>query len=251
MTSDDGTADDPGEDAGDDGVRYEAIYALGQDFPYEEPPDGPAPLGWAGHLDCLFCDGETVWQHDLTMRHRSYRTMYGDGMVWGGSLGLCVRCESLYEAGEYAELARLQTSTPPASDNELTDHLIAIAAFCRADRGARRMPEPDFPEGYRPLGELTGVGWLFDVWPVERRMVLADTQLGHPDADPDAVTQLVASPWPSLTLDDVFRALWRWVHRDRNRLDMAEMQAAEPGRAAELLRWPEEKMLGYLRSLEE
>lgn len=66
-----------------------------------------------GH--CTFCESsDTVWQHDLNSSLCSFRTMFGKGTVWADSHKLCDRCEQLYNAGEYAELARLQTTDPPS-----------------------------------------------------------------------------------------------------------------------------------------
>lgn len=143
---------------------------------------------------------------------------------------------------------RLQTPVPPSYENELADNPVGLAAFCRADRGARPLPEPSFPEGYQPLHDLTGAHWLFDLWPVERRLTVPETRHPQVDDDPDAVIRLVASPWPSISVDRVVHQMWRWVERD---WDGDTTSGVLPARAAELLAWPEEKMLAYLRSVEE
>lgn len=234
----------------DEGPRFEGLNAHGPYSSYEDPPDGPSPLGWAGSGRCLFCQSrDTVWQHDLNASLATYRTLYGKQHVWGGGQTLCDRCEDLYSQHEYAELARLRTTDQPAYDDELADQLAALVAFARSDRGPRRLPEPDFPVGYRPIGELTGAEWLFDLWPVEWRMTVAETRSPQVDDNPGAVIQLVSSPWPSLTLDEVFRILWTWVEQDKGRLEMPEMQAVMPARAAELLGWPEAKAVDYLRAI--
>lgn len=216
---------------------------------HEPDPDRDSPLQWRGAGQCTFCaSADTVWQHDLNASRSTFRTMFGKGTVWGGGQLLCGRCEDLYNAGEYAELARLETTVPPAYDDELAGNLVGLAAFCRADRGARPLPEPSFPEGYHPLNDLTGAEWLFDLWPVDRRMTVPETRHPQVDDDPEAVIRLISSPWPSISVTRVVPEMWRWVERDWDHDTTWDLM---PGRAAELLGWPEEKMLAYLRTVED
>jgi hypothetical protein len=91
--------------------------------------------------------------------------MFGKGTVWADSHKLCDRCEQLYNACEYAELARLQTSDPPAYADALADHLIGLAAVCRAARGRRELEQPDFPPGFEPWEEYTGAPFVFGIGP--------------------------------------------------------------------------------------
>lgn len=197
------------------------------------PLDGPSPLGRRGYGSCTFCQSsDTVWQHDLNASLSTFRTMFGKGTVWGNSHKLCDRCEQLYNAGEYAALARLQTAKPPSYNDELADHLIGLAAFCRADRGLRELERPDFPPGFEPWEEYTGADFVFGIWPEHRRAVV------------DSV-ELVASPWPSLDLAAVFRVLWTWGERERDHDVTLPLVA---GRAAEALAWPEAKALVWLAS---
>lgn len=156
--------------------------------------------------------------------------MFGKGKVWADSHKLCDRCEQLYNAGEYADIAWLQTANPPSYDDELADHLIGLAAFCRADRGARELKQPDFPPGFEPWEEYTGADFVFSVWPENRRAVV------------DGV-ELIASPWPTLDLTAVFRVLWTWVEREQHN-DVTPPFLA--GRAAEALAWPEVEALAWI-----
>ncbi|WP_375504630.1 hypothetical protein [uncultured Jatrophihabitans sp.] len=199
--------------------------------PEVSPPDGPSPLGRRGYGSCTFChSSDTVWQHDLNASLCRFRTMFGKGKVWSTSHKVCDRCEHLYNASEYAALARLQTTNPPSYDDELADHLIGLAAFCRADRGPRELEQPDFPPGFEPWEEYTGADFVFGVWPEERRAVV------------DGV-ELVASPWPSLDLTAVFRVLWTWAERDKPDEVTATLMIA---RVAEVLAWPETNALSWL-----
>jgi hypothetical protein len=196
---------------------------------YEAQPDGPSSLGRRGYGNCTFCQSpDTVWQHDLNASLSSFRTMYGKGTIWGNSHKLCDRCEQLYNAGEYAALARLQTGDPPSHEDELADHLIALAAFCRADRGPRELELPSFPPGFEPWEEYTGAEFVFGIWPEHRRAVVDGVELD-------------SSPWPSVDLNTVFRVVWSWAERDRS-LDVAVARAA----AAEALQWPESRALAWL-----
>jgi hypothetical protein len=77
--------------------------------------------------------------------------------------------------------------------------------------------------------------------------VVAETRRPQLDDDPGAQIFLVASPWPSVSLDDVFRMLWGWVHRDR---DHRQTEESQRSRAAEVLSWSEPAALAYLRHLE-
>lgn len=187
----------------------------GTGFLPQDASDAPSPLGWRGYGQCAFCRSvDTEWQHDLRAGRSSFRTTSGKGHIWGAVQVLCQRCEELYNSGDYGALAQLQTDEPPAHEAELVDHLIGVAAFGRADQGARALPEPNFPDGFEPLGEHTGADWVVDVWPEDRRISGAETRSSRIDDDPQGRIWLVASPWPSLRLRDVFSALWRWTERD-------------------------------------
>lgn len=193
----------------------------------ESPPGEPARLGRRGYGCCVFCQSpDTVWQHDLDMSLTSFRMMFGKGTIWADSQTLCDRCEQLYNAGEYAALARSQTADPPLYDDELADHLIGLAGFCRADRGVRQLEQTNHPPGFEPWEEHTGADWVFGVWPEQRRAVV------------DGV-ELVASPWPSLDLTAAFRVLWTWAGRDLT-------PASRVARVAEALAWPEDRALAWL-----
>lgn len=146
----------------------------------------------------------------------------------GDSQKLCDRCEQLYNAGEYAALAQLQTANPPSHQDELADHLIGLAASCRAYRGPREREVPNVQSGFEPWNEHTGADFVFGIWPEHRRTVLHGVEL-------------VASPWLSVDLPTVFRVVWSWAERDRS-LDVAVMTA----RAAEALSWPESQALEWL-----
>lgn len=197
--------------------------------------DEPLPLGRRHYGRCTFCESpDTVWQHDLNTSLCTFRTMFDKGTVWASSQKLCEQCEQLYNAGEYAGLARLQTGQPPYNTDELNDHLIGLAAFCRADRGARELEQPDFPPGFEPWEEFTDADFVFGIWPEQRRMVVNGVEL-------------VASPWPSLELTAVFSLLWSWVERDR---DHEITESVIIGRAAEALGWPESQTLTWLASQE-
>lgn len=192
-------------------------------------PAEPEPLGRRGYGKCLFWQSsDPVWQHDLDMSLSSFRTMFGKGTIWGSSQTLCDRCEQLYNTGEYAALARFQTAQPPSYGDELADHLIGLAAFCRADRRVRELAQTDFPPGFEPWAAFTGADFVFGVWPEHRRVLL------------DGV-ELVASPWPSLDLAAVFRVLWSWSERGRN-----VTHASTVARVEEALAWPEETALAWL-----
>jgi hypothetical protein len=198
-------------------------------FRHEVQPDGPSSLGRRGSGTCTFCQSvDTVWQHDLNASSSTFRTLFGKGSIWGNSQRLCDRCEQLYNAGDYAALARLQTADPPSHQDELADNLIGLAAFCRADRGPRELQLANFAPGFEPWAEYTGADFVFGVWPEHRRTVF----LG---------VELIASPWPSLDLAAVFRVVWSWVERDRS-LDVTVMTA----RAAEALAWSEAQALEWL-----
>ena len=201
-------------------------------FPAEDGPlDGPAPLGRRGYGRCAFWQSsDTVWQHDLDGSLNGFRTMFGKGTVWSTSLKVCDRCEQLYNAADYAALARLETAEPASYADELADHLIGLAAFCRADRAVRELERPAFPPGFEPWEEYTGADFVFGVWPEHRRALV------------DGV-ELIASPWPSLDLTDVFRVLWTWAERDRDETLTPPLMAV---RAAETLAWPQARALEWL-----
>jgi len=214
----------------------------------QDASDAPSPLGWRGYGECVFCRSvDTVWQHDLHTGRSSFRTTFGKGHSWGLGQALCQRCEELYNSGDYGALAQFQTEEPPTHDAERVDHLIGLAAFCRADRGARALPEPSFPDGFEPLAEFTGADWVIDAWPEDRRLSVAETRSPQIDDDPLGRIWLVASPWPSLRLRDVFRVLWRWAERDA---DTAATSGLLRSRVAEALTWTDAHALAFLRTLE-
>jgi hypothetical protein len=208
------------------------------------PADGPSPLGWRGYGNCAFCYSEdTVWQHDLNRSLTAFRTLNGSGSVRGTSHKLCERCERLYSQGDYGALARLEQTTPWSHDDDLAALLVAIAAFCRADRGSLPLAVPQFPLGFEPWEEFTGASWLFDLWPEEHRMVLAETRRPQIDDDPDAQIELLASPWPSLNLKEALIVLWRWAERD---WDPEVTPDPYLTRVPEALTWTEDQATGLL-----
>lgn len=194
-----------------------------------------SPLLWQGCEACAFCaDAETAWQHELAAERSAFRSAYGKGQVWGGPTQvLCEPCEQLYQAGDYAALARRRVAVAAQGD-DVVDSLVLLAAFCRADRGSRRLPEPDFPPGFAPLRSLMGAEWVLELWPARCRR-----------QTPEPSGWLVCSPWPAVGLVDVFRLLWSWAERDGDR-----EEAVLRGRAEQVLAWDDQQASAYLASLD-
>jgi len=195
--------------------------------------EGVSLLGCRG-ARCTFCGrAEGAWQHDLDSALKHFRTSDGKGAVWGGGHPVCQSCETLYQRGDYAALARLQADGVDAS---VEDELIALAAFCQADLGARPLAEPSFPIGFEPLETFTGAEWVYDVWPADHRLSLPETRSPQLEQDPQARILLLRSPWPGLDLPQALNVLWSWAERDRVR-DTELIRS----RVAEALTWPAAK----------
>jgi hypothetical protein len=112
-------------------------------FPPPPPaPHEPSPVQPAGSTTCVFCDSpETIWQHDLDPSLSRWRDEYDYGMTWGTPLALCDDCEMLWNQSEYWRLTQRQLASAEDGFERSVEHrLLAIAAFCRADRGSRRQP---------------------------------------------------------------------------------------------------------------
>jgi hypothetical protein len=85
----------------------------------------------------------------------------------------------------------------------------ALAAFHRAVRGRRRLvPHVDSADiaelraaGFEPLDNYTGVtDDLGALWPEAHRDAVAETRPRWPDE----IRWFVRSPWPALSLNDIF-----------------------------------------------
>jgi hypothetical protein len=214
-------------------------------FRHEAPlPDGPSPLGWRGYGTCVFCQSsDTVWQHDLNRSLAAFRTLHGSGSTCSTSLPLCERCEALYNDGDYGALAQLRQAQPWYQDDTLAGLLVGIAAVCRADRGPRPLAVPEFPAGFEPWDQLTGAEWMFDLWPEQHRRTVAETRRPQLDDDSGAQIQLLASPWPSLTLRDALNMLFRWAELD---WDPEVTADPYPSRVAEALTWTDQQAKTFL-----
>jgi hypothetical protein len=223
-----------------DDVTYQRGF-FSQDAP---PPDGPSPLGWRGYGTCAFClSGDTVWQHDLNRSLVAFRTLGGSGSTLATALTLCDGCEALYNDGNYGELARLWQAQPWYRDDTVAGRLVGIAALCRADRGPRTLAVPDFPPGFEPWDQFTGAEWMFDLWPQQHRMIIAETRRPQLDDDPNAQIQLLGSPWPSLTLQDALNVLFRWAELDWDHRTTADPY---PSRVPEALSWTDQEAKAFL-----
>ncbi len=215
-------------------------------FFYHEPPppDGPSPLGWRGYGTCVFCrSDDTFWQHDLNRSLATFRNLHGTGNIWGTALTLCERCEGLYNEADYGALARLWQGQPWYQDDTLAGLLVGVAAFCRADRGPRLLAVPDFPPGFEPRDQLTGADFLYDLWPEQHRMSVPETRRPQLDEEPDARVQLLRSPWPSLSLAEALRVLFRWAERDWDRETTPDPY---PSKVTEALGWTDDEARAFL-----
>lgn len=87
-------------------------------------------------------------------------------------------------------------------------------------------------DGFEPVADFTGDWAVAELWPEEHRRSVTETRDWALDMPTGDRLWLIRSPWPAITLTDVFLMLWPWVERDRTR-DQAVLRA----RAAELLAW--------------
>jgi hypothetical protein len=110
----------------------------------------------------------------------------------------CARCERLYRAGD-------------------DEALVTFAVLRQADLGATTYD--DFlpigtlelrQAGFVPVSELTGDDSIVDAWPAEHRrcVPVTDQAAGAPT---DNQFWLIRSPWPSLSMTDVFAVIWGYV----------------------------------------
>jgi hypothetical protein len=230
--------------------EYRPLNASGLVRPRTPPPDGPSPLGWRGDSSCAFCESpDTEWQHDLNASLANFQTVYGKGCVWGGAPAICESCEQLYNGGEYVQLARLKAG---GAEEFLADELASIAAFCRADRGPRALAAPDFPAGFEPLDQFTGAEWVIELWPAQHQTSIPETRWPQIDNDAEARLVLVRSPWQSVSLNDVFRALWSWVQRIEDGRRESSMDAlGARARVSEVFGWSDAQARQWLDTLPE
>ena len=91
--------------------------------------------------------------------------------------------------------------------------------------------------GFEPVEEYTGALWVADVWPAEHRRSVTETRDFLLTSLPETAGRvwLLRSPWPSLTLREVFNAMWRWVERPDVEYDPETVRR----RASEFLMLPE------------
>ena len=124
--------------------RYSAVSSHGSGR-VDPPAYELSELQPAGSGTCVLCHSpDTLWQHDLDRRFSHWRDQYEYGMTWGSPLLLCDDCEVLWRQAEYWRLIRRQqASTDDTETGSDVDLLLALAAFCRSDRGVRRQPDPD------------------------------------------------------------------------------------------------------------
>jgi len=96
-------------------------------------------------------------------------------------------------------------------------------------------------EGYEPVESHTGATWVAELWPDEHRRSVPETRPAW-SAD-EALTGrlwLIRSPWASLTLDEVFALLWRWVERDQELDEVVRRQ-----RVSEVLAWTQPQAMAW------
>ena len=97
-------------------------------------------------------------------------------------------------------------------------------------------------EGFAPIEEYTGAGWVAQVWPDEHRRWVAETRsVWLNDADSDGRLWLVRSPWPRLSLRNALNVVWSWVERDHASLNIEQHRR----RSAEALAWDEAKAVEW------
>jgi hypothetical protein len=97
-------------------------------------------------------------------------------------------------------------------------------------------------EGYEPVENYTGAVWVAELWPGEHRRSVPETRTSWLDDELDGRLWLVRSPWATLTLDEVFALLWRWVERD-HQLDNDIWRE----RVAEVLAWSQPQAVAWHR----
>jgi hypothetical protein len=98
--------------------------------------------------------------------------------------------------------------------------------------------------GYEPVENYTGAIWVAELWPDEHRRSVPETRPAWL-ADEALTGRLwvIRSPWPGLTLDEVFALLWRWVERDQE-LDNEVWRE----RVCEVLAWTQPQAVAWHRT---
>ena len=225
----------------------------------------PDPPGWVDGAptsglgqSCAFCGTRDVaWVHPLARDRVTYRER-GKASTLPTFWALCDRCEGVYASGDdeaAVALMRSSDNRSSVSDADVAEEIRRpLAAFRRADRGARRLdPEPPAlararTEGFVPLCELTGVGGsLGPLWPAEHRRWLDELGpvLGEDEQYEALDRWLVRSPWPALSVTEAIGALWTWVERDPGHLGPDEERTG----ILEFFAWTEAEAVAWSDSL--
>lgn len=176
--------------------------------------EAPDPPDWvdgvptrANGQHCAFCGAAATWVHPLDRELSSYRDG-GRGYTLGRSWSTCDACEAGYRHRDDETLvARMMAGREPGTD---ADHEARrpLAAFRRADLGARRY-DPPHPElarlreaGFEALHDHTGATEeIAAAWPAEHVVELG------PDVEPDPdLRWFVRSPDPGLRVRQVVDA---------------------------------------------
>jgi hypothetical protein len=89
--------------------------------------------------------------------------------------------------------------------------------------------------GFEPIEEHTGALWVADLWPDEDKRSVAETRLDWLENETQTHDRvwLLRSPWPAMSVNEVFCVLWTWIERNHEPLDAATMRV----RVAEVLGW--------------
>jgi hypothetical protein len=139
------------------------------------------------------------------------------------------------------------------------DPTIAPAVPCPGtgcdDQWMNEVPGPDVvagvaelrAEGFEPIEEHTGALWVADVWPDDDKRSVPETRpywLANETQTHDRVW-LLRSPWPTLTVREVFAVLWTWIERDHRPIDGLTVSAG----VAEVLAWDETRARAWLQQL--
>jgi hypothetical protein len=187
---------------------------------------------------CFFCaDPEWVWVYLLRQLPEWVQRL--DWWInW--QIALCDRCHQDYLNARDDALAQAWLDHQ-GSDESKARQVVEVVRARQSEPPIARSEAivPGVTEviatGFTPVENLTGMLEVALVWPEDHRRSIPEVR---PWALADERLQgqlwLVRSPWPGLTLDDVFLCLWSVVDKYR---DPNEGLSA----AGEVLCWPESR----------
>lgn len=168
---------------------------------------------------CSFCQiNTTEWMHRLDWDRASFR-VYGKGHIWAPEVGLCGRCERLYQARDDDGLVAVYHREWQKTDEDVQEGIRnPLAAFRLADLGGASMAQwlpPGVVEatraGFTPLSDLAGDDLVVTVWPDEHRRAVPETRPDKREFSEDGNFWLVRSPWPDIPIQEVIDLMWTWV----------------------------------------